>query len=46
MDKAEVQENANWVETNIDDFAQRVKGLPRAKYAVSPVKRQYVIVAL
>lgn len=32
MDKAEVLEKNGWVATNIDDFAQRVKGIPRDSY--------------
>lgn len=32
MDKAEILEKRGWVETNIDDFAQRVKGISRKSY--------------
>lgn len=32
MDKAEILEKNGWVATNIDDFAQRVKGIPRDRY--------------
>lgn len=32
MDKAEILEKSGWVETNIDNFEQRVKGIPREGY--------------
>ena len=32
MDKAEILEKNGWVATNIDDFAQKVKGIPRDRY--------------
>lgn len=32
MDKAEILEKNGWVATNIDDFAQRVKGISRDRY--------------
>lgn len=32
MDKAEILEKNGWVETNIEDFAQRVKGITRENY--------------
>jgi hypothetical protein len=32
MDKAEILEKHGWVETNIDDFEHRVKGIPRDSY--------------